>query len=172
MDTNLVGLDFNLTPDAISGLYVVELPDIVSSDLDFLTRHEGDSTETAWERLYRRTERRLTTLFMLAINEKHHISSGEKIECLMNEKQLVLAPAFWYLLGESVMQERLSSSRFNGFTTIERSKVADVRDYCHKEFLNELERVVMAIDIHSSECFAACEQPAENAVIRTLPPVI
>lgn len=150
---------------APSGLYVDALPDISVAQLRDIINDEN-GVNVLWDEIENRAIRKFETFFIREVNKTHRVNDRDKCECLIENNVSLLATALWYLLGEEVIINRIASSRVNVYTSPDRQRIKELRDYYHGQFVDELETAVENINIHASPCFSGCEeQPAERAII-------
>ena len=166
-----IGLSVNASGEVPSGLYADALPDISESYVTKLVTDES-SVSKLWEEIEKRAALKFRTFFIRQVNETHKISNPDKCECLICENKLLLATAFWHLIGEEIMNTRATSSRLNTYTTLDRNKAKEMRDGFHDAFMRELETAVRGIDVHASSCFTCENQPEINDVIVFREPII
>lgn len=167
-----IGLSVNVSGDAVpSGLYADALPDISEA---YVTKLVTDETNVSklWKEIEKRAALRFRTFFIREVNEFHKISNTDKCECLICEHKLLLATAFWYCIGEEIMNTRATSSRLNTYTTLDRNKAKEMREGFHEAFIRELETAVRGINVHDSSCFSCENQPEINDIIVFREPVI
>lgn len=165
-----IGLSSWAGIEAESGLYVDALPDISTATIDRLTQGEGNVSNT-WDEIEHRALLKFRTLFIAEVNKCHKVSKRDVCECLIVENKHLLATALWYLLGAEVMLLRGASSRVN-VATFDKAKNKDIRQYFEEQFAKELSVAVASIDIHSSECFPPCDEPAPADIVTTHTPII
>lgn len=166
-----IGLSVNVSGEVPSGLYADTLPDISESYVTKLVTDESN-VSALWAEIEKRAALKFRTFFIREVNEYHKISNPDKCECLICENKLLLATAFWYLIGEEIMNTRATSSRLNTYTTLDRNKAKEMRDGFHDAFMRELETAVRGIDVHASSCFTCENQPEINDVIVFREPII
>ncbi len=158
-----IGLSSRIA-DADAGLYVDALPDISIQIVTKITEQDEDINEL-WEVIEKRSILKFRTLFLNALNKCYAVKSIETAECLIEENKEVLATALWFFMGAEVMFERMSTSRLNRYTTIEKGKARELREAYMEVFNDELTAGVNSIDIHESDCFDSC--PQQTNIIST-----
>ena len=167
-----IGLSVKVSGATVpSGLYADALPDISDAYVTKLVTDESD-VSNLWKEIEKRAALKFRTFFIRAVNEFHSINSTDKCECLICEHRDLLATAFWYCIGEEIMNTRATSSRLNTYTTLDRSKAKEMREDFHATFLHELETAVQGINVHESACFNCENQPAIKDVIVFREPII
>ncbi len=166
-----IGLTSSQEPKAESGLYIDALPDIGPTFIEKLVTEEG-TKESLWAEIENRGLLKFRTLFIQEVNKYHRVNDRAKCECLIQEHKDLLSTALWWLLGAEVLYTRQTSSRMNSYTTLDRAKAKEMREYFENQFEKELETAVRGIDIHASACFTCEEQPEATDCISFGIPVI
>lgn len=166
-----IGLTSSKEHKAESGLYIDALPDISATLIEKLTTDEG-TKENLWSEIEARGLLKFRTLFIREVNKYHKVNDRAKCECLIRENKELLSTALWWLLGAEVLYTRQTSSRMNSYTTLDRTKATEMREYFEAQFDKELETAVHGIDIHQSPCFDCEHQPEIQDVVTFGIPVI
>jgi hypothetical protein len=166
-----IGLTSSQEQKAESGLYVDQLPDISAAFIEKIVQDE-ESKESLWDEIETRGLLKFRTLFIREVNKYHKVNNRAKCECLIQENKELLATAIWWLLGAEVLYTRQTASRMNSYTTLDRSKAKEMREYFDAQFEKEIEIAVRGIDIHQSACFECETQPEIRDLITTAVPVI
>ncbi|WP_146212769.1 hypothetical protein [Dysgonomonas alginatilytica] len=100
-----------------------------------------------------RSINRLRTQFIIELNKCFRVSKRDIAECLICENKDLLAVALQYLMGAELMIERITSSRINKYTTIDKITAQRSRIEFEEQFYSELHVAVIGIDIKNSDCF-------------------
>ena len=166
-----IGLTSSQDTKAESGLYIDALPDIGVDFIKKLVQDEG-TEEDLWREIEARGLLKFRTLFIREVNKYHKVNNREKCECLIEDNKELLSTALWWLLGAEVLYTRQTASRMNSYTTLDRSKAREMRDYFEAQFEKELETAVRGIDIHHSKCFDCETQPDASDCITFGIPVL
>ena len=140
-----------------ASLYICALPGISFDNLSKIA--DADQTDIAgvWKDVEPRALRRFRTAFVAHINDRYHICTPTVIDCLISSNKDQLSVALWYLCGAEMMVERVNSDRLNRFTTIDRKKAIELRDYFFQEFDIELKQAVASINPNNSGCMPVGE---------------
>jgi hypothetical protein len=135
-----------------ASLYVCALPGISFDNLSKIA--DADQTDIAgiWKDVEPRALRRFRTAFVAFMNNRYHICTPSVMDCLIEEHKELLIVALWYLCGAELMVERVNSDRLNRFTTIDRKKATELRDYFFEEFDIEIKQAVSSINPNTSSC--------------------
>lgn len=164
-----IGIDN--APAAESGLYLTALPDISIISLEKTDDSGRDDFKIKMDEVEMRAILKFRTLFTIEFNRCFRVNKREIIECIICENKALLAVALWYLLGAEFMFERISSSRVNRYTTIDKIKAQKLRAEFEETFHIELAAAIPGIDIESSTCIESetVEHSGLITVITTLP---
>ena len=166
-----IGLTSTAETKAASGLYIDALPDIGVAFIEKMVTDEGNK-ENLWQEIETRGLLKFRTLFIREVNKQHRMTDRAKAECLIEENKELLSTALWWLLGAEVLYTRQTSSRMNVYTTLDRSKAKEMREYFEAQFEKELETAVRGIDIHRSACFDCENQPEGVDIVTFHTPII
>lgn len=133
-------------------LYVCSLPGITFDNLSKIADADQTDIDGVWKDVEPRALRRFKSAFVAQMSEKYHLCSPSIIDCLIESNKEQLAIALWYLCGAELMVERVNSDRLNRFTTIDRKKGVELRDYFFQEFDIEIKQAVASINPNNSRC--------------------
>jgi hypothetical protein len=78
----------------------------------------------------------------------------ESLVCVNKD---LFANAIWYLMGQELMVERMHSSRINNYTTLDRTKAAELHDLFGDQAKTELTLAVDGIDLQDGDCCLECD---------------
>jgi len=148
----LIGLDCS-KGTAQSGLYLEQLPDINIGNVNKITDEGNFTVEEVFEDVEKRAILKFRTLFITEFNKCHRMYKREAIDCLICENKELLAEALWYLMGAEMLQQRLGSNRINRYTTVDRNKTKETKEYFEQEFERHLHTAVLGINLEESKCF-------------------
>lgn len=142
-----------------SGLYLNTLPNINIVSINKIADEDQQNADPnlnfrkVMEDVEIRAINRLRTQFIIELNKCFKISKREIAECLICENKDLLAVALQYLMGAELMIERMTSSRINKYTTIDKITAQKSRFEFEDQFYSELHVAVLGIDIKKSDCF-------------------
>ena len=148
--TGIIGISDSIGETAT--LYVCDLPGISIDNLSGIADNDQVDVTGVWEDVSKRAAIRFKTSFTSALNEKFHICKPDIIECIIEKYKELLSVSIWYLCGAELMVERVNSDRLNRYTTIDRKRAIELRDYFYNEFDIELKQAVLSINPNDSEC--------------------
>lgn len=132
--------------------YVCELSGISFENLDAIADADQIDINGVWQDVEPRAIIRFRTAFYAKMSERWKITDRILSNCLIDENKEMLAVALWYLIGSELMVERVNSDRLNRFTTIDRKKAIELRDYLIQEFDLELTQAITTINPNCSKC--------------------
>jgi hypothetical protein len=159
-------------PAAESGLCLTSLPDISIVSLDKIDPIDSEDYKEMMGNVEMRTILKFRTLFTIEFNRCFRINKREIIECIICENKALLAVALLYLYAAELMFERISSSRINKYTTIDKIKAQKLRAEFEEIFQTELSVAIPGIDIEGSSCIDHHEEIEHSgliSVVTTLP---
>lgn len=133
-------------------LYVCDLPGVSFDNLSKIADADQSSVDGVWSDVEIRSVRRFRTAFTALLNERYHICVPNISDCIIDENKEMLSVSLWYLCGAELMVERINSDRLNRFTTIDRKRAMDLRDYFYQEFDIELKQAITSINPNKSQC--------------------
>jgi hypothetical protein len=139
-------------PEVFSGLYVDALPDISIDVFSKIVQQDDLDIVEYWSKIENRTILKFRTLFINAVNKCHKINKIDICECILESNFELFGTALWYLLGAEFMFERISTSRLNRYTTIDKSKAKELRDAYLDVFTDELQAAVNSLDVNDNDC--------------------
>lgn len=146
-----------------TGLYINSLPGISLEMVDKIANSEQITYLQVWADAQTEASVRFKIDFIAEINKCFEISNKCDYEDLICDNIEFLVIAWRYLLGNQLMLYRLTTTRLNRFTTIDKDQAKSLRDHYQIEYEKALQQAMKLIDI--SGC---CQQHCTNNPERVL----
>lgn len=150
------------TPALSPIYYVCELPGISLENITATADSDQTNVEGVWKDVEPRGIIRFCSAFYAKMSEKWKLTDRKILSCIIAENKELLAVSLWYLLGSELMVERVNSDRLNRFTTIDRKKAIELRDYLAQEFDLELTQAIASINPNQSTCIDCSKEIIEH----------
>lgn len=151
-------------PGAFSGLYINQLPGVSLEVMEGIADSEQENYLGVWADVKDRALLKFALAVKAKLNECYKITDPAVVSCLVCESKQLFALALWYFLGVELMIERISSTRLNRFTTVDREDAEKLREEFYTEFSAALADAVASINPLDSDCVTGPVEP--NSSIR------
>lgn len=153
---NLIGLRGCSTDEPASGLYLNYLPGITLKQIQRIANSEQQNYLGVWAEIQENASNTIFADFQNLVNYYYKINCCAEncdIESIFCSYVSQLAVPYRYLLGATLMTERLYSERLNWFTTIGKDQAEELKDFYTVEYEKYLKNAVKAIP---KEILAGC----------------
>jgi hypothetical protein len=140
-----------------SGLYINTLPGISLESVDKIANSEQITYSQVWGDAQTEAAIRFKVDFSAELNKCYTLSSKCDYEDMICDNIEHLVVAWRYLLGNQLMLYRITSTRLNRFTTVDKKQAEELAAHYQVEYEKALQLAMKLIDISS-----CCKQECKN----------
>lgn len=137
-----------------SGLYVNTLPGITLESMDRIATAEQTTYKGVWADVQDEAYQEFDKMFFAELLKCYTIEKKCDYTALICNNKEILAVAWRYQLGATLMFYRVYSDRLNYFTTITLESAKDLMDVYTGKFKQALSKAIKVIDV--SSCHLHC----------------
>lgn len=137
-----------------SGLYINTLPGISLESIEKIADSEQITYKGVWDDVQTEAMIRFKIDFISEVTKCFKINRECDYEAFVCDNKETLVNAWRYLLGNQLMLFRLTSTRLNRFTTIDKEQAEQLKDHYQVEYEKALSQAVKLIDF--SDCCMEC----------------
>lgn len=134
-----------------SGLFLNSLPGISIESIDKIAEAEQAGYLGVWKDVQTSALAQFKIDVLAEIHKCYQINHECDYDALICANKEVLAQALKYCLVVWLLLFRITTSRLNRFTTVDRKQAQELRDYYQTEYDNALKQAVQIIDVTSCE---------------------
>lgn len=140
-----------------SGLYINTLPGISLESIDKIANSEQVTYAQVWADTQKQASLRFKNDFISELNKCYTLSNKCDYEDMICDNIEHLMVAWQYLLGNQLMLYRITSTRLNRFTTVDKKQAEELVAFYQVEYEKALQLSMKLVDV--SGC---CEQECSN----------
>lgn len=140
-----------------SGLYINSLPGISLESVDKIANSEQITYASVWADAQKEAAIRFKVDFTAKLNECYTLSNKCDYEEMICDNLEHLVVAWRYLLGNQLMLYRITSTRLNRFTTVDKKQADELAAHYQVEYEKALQLAMKIVDVSS-----CCEQECTN----------
>lgn len=140
-----------------SGMYINTLPGISLESVDKVANSEQVTYLKVWADAQAEAAIRFFSDFKIAISNCYTLSNKCDYEDMLCDNLEHLVVPWRYLLGNQLMLYRITSTRLNRFTTVDKKQAEELAAHYQVEYEKTLQLAMKLVDV--SDC---CEQECTN----------
>lgn len=137
-----------------SGLYINSLPGISLESIEKIADAEQVTYKGVWDDAQTEAMVRFKIDFIAEVTRCYKINKECDYEAMACANMEILVNAWRYLLGNQLMLFRLTTTRLNRFTTVDKDQASELKDFYQVEYEKALSQAVRLIDV--SSCCMEC----------------
>lgn len=157
--TGYIGLRVCGNETSDSGQWINSLPGISLESIDKIADSEQITYKGVWDDVEAEAYNRFYVDAVNELTKCYQLQPYCDYENLICENKAKLIMPWKYLLGSTLMQFRLYTTRLNRFTTVDLKQAAELKDHYDVEYEKALSLAAGIMNVSSCECMQCSGNP-------------